>query len=187
MAYSKRAPIVIFRDEHGRFLPHSARYTDKVALVQRQMIGRYVDIITHYPDPTTGERPAPVTQGVLADLLPRGAFESLKEATRPIADYQSNRKYKAWDIAEQIDQSKGIRRKDLKITMEIHDGKRKRELTMYHKIKGNSPSSYRIFQRMNEELGFEGFYIYKTAGGKVIADRRGRKVRLTNVRVEEVL
>jgi hypothetical protein len=168
-------PNIIFRDAAGKFVKYSERYLPKVAMVQARRRGEYEVL---------AERVLPPED--LADLLSGREFEQLPEATTPFAEYTSNKKYKAWDIAEQIDSTRGVRRKDLKITMEIMDGKRKKQLSFYQKIKSNQKSSYHLFKRMNEELGFEGLHLYKTAGGKHLADRKGRKVRLVRVRVEEV-
>jgi len=176
---------VAFRDKQGKFVKHSERFTDKVFMLQAYRSGQMDELSVR---DVRHPKPGPlVTPEHLATLLVPREYESLGEATLPIASFESGSKYKAWDIAEQIDQMKGIRRKDLKLNIVIQDGDRERTITMYHKIKGNGPSSYRLFQRFNEEIGFEGYYLYKTAGGKIIADRRGRKVSLKRIDVEEIV
>lgn len=169
-------PQVIFRDDRGRFLPYAKRYQKGVALIQAKRGGRYVD----------------VGQGTLApdrlvDVLSRREFEALPEATIHLKTFSSKKKYKAWDISEQIDKTKGIRRKELKFTVTVQDGKRRRQITVYHKIKRNAKASYAVFRRINDEMGFEKLYFYKTAGGKILADRRGKKVTLVKVDMEQVL
>ena len=145
-------------------------------MIQAYRGGRYVKV--------AGEGVSPER---LSNVLSQREFEALPEASILIRDIKSTAKYRSWDVAEKIDATKGIRRKQLKITMELIDGKRKRVITFYHRIKRNTKSSYRLFQRINEEIGFEGMFLYKSAGGKLISDRRGRKVTLGNVRVEEVV
>ena len=167
---------VIFRDSKGHFLPHSHRYLPEVALVQAWRHGRYV---------TLAERPLPPSD--LANVLSRPEFEDLKEATVPLRDYTSKSKYKAWDIAEQIDRTKGLRRKDLKMIVTIKDGNRQKKLTIYHRIKRNTSSSYRLFQRINEELGFAKMFLYNTVNGKHLSDRKGKKVSLVKIELQEVL
>lgn len=173
---ARHGPPVIFRSEDGRFMKHAHRYRPEVAMVQAWRAGRYVDL---------SYEAVPAKQ--LADILSHREFETLKEATDPIDEYKSSKKYKAWDIAEQIDRTKGLRRKDMKLTVVVEDKGRRREVAIYHKIKRNTASSYRIFQRINEELGFMGMFLYDRAGGKLLADRKGRKVKLVKVIVEEVL
>ena len=172
-------PNVIFRDKLGRFVAYKDRYdASKVAMVERW--DPYIQL--HRP---VADRMLPPMD--LATLLPGQYFDVLPPAFVKMQEYKSTSQYKAWDIAQQIDQTQGVRRKQLRVTMEIIDGKRKRTITFYQKIKSNAESSYHIFRRMNSALGFENMHLYKTAGGKVIADRRGRKVSLSKVIVEEVL
>ena len=172
-----RRHAVIFRDLRGRFLPHSHRYReDEVAMIQAWRSGRYVDLAFKAVKPST-----------LVDILSRPEFESLKEATTPIKEVTSRSKYAAWDVASKIDKIKGIRRKDLKLTVVVDDGGRTRKVAIYHKIKRNSQSNYRIFQRINEELGFAGLFLYDKVGSKLLSDRKGRRVRLKSIIVEEVL
>lgn len=167
---------IIFRDELGRFLPYSARYEKDVKLIQVRRHGYYVDL---------AERPLPPQD--LADLLSRPEFESLPEALKLVDTFESKSRYKAWDIAEQIDRARGIRRKTLKMTMTMRDGERLREVTFYHTLRRNAVSSYELFRRINNEVGFEGAYLYQRVGSKILADRRGRKVSLVNIKVEKVL
>lgn len=135
---------------------------------------------------TVSERPLPPED--LANLLSQREFESLPEALIDKGTYTSRSKYKAWDIASQIDKSKGVRRKDLKYTVVIQDGRQRREISFYHKIKRNSASSYTLFQRINQEIGLEGFYIYRElSGGKVLSDRKGKQVKLIGIKVEEII
>jgi len=132
------------------------------------------------------ERPLPPES--LADVLSQPEFESLPEALKFRKLFESRKKYKAWDIADQIDQTKAVRRKNLKFTIVLQDGRQKREVQFYHQIKRNAQSSYSIFRRINEEIGLEGYYLYnKTPGGKILADRTGRQVHLVGIKMEEVV
>ena len=123
----------------------------------------------------------------LAQVLTQPEFESLPEALEKVKDYASSKKYKAWDISEQIDVTKRIRRKDLKFTVELLDGRRKKTVTFYHKIKRNTSSSYSIFRRINQEIGLEGYFLYDRVAGKVLADRTGKQVHLVGIKVEEII
>ena len=145
-------------------------------MIQAYRSGRYIDLAYRAVPPST-----------LVDLLSRPEFESLKEATAPIKEYTSRSKYAAWDIAAQVDKTKGLRRKDIKLTVVVDDGGRTRKIAIYHKIKRNTESNYRIFQRINEELGMAGFFLYDKVHGKMMSERKGRKVKLRRIIVEEVL
>jgi hypothetical protein len=123
----------------------------------------------------------------MARLLTRDEYERLPEVPIALRSFSPKGKYQAWNIAEQIDRSKGMRRKDLKITMEVQDGKRLRKVTFYTKIKANQKRSYQIFSAMNQAIGAERLHLYKAVGGKLLADRKGRKVSLKRVVVEEVI
>lgn len=171
------AARVVIRDKLGRFMRLADRYKPGVAKIQVVRHRRYL---------TVSERPLPPED--LANLLSQREFESLPEALVEKGFYTSKSKYKAWDIADQIDRTKGVRRKDLKYTVTIMDGQQRREFSFYHKIKRNTQSSYSLFRRINQELGLEGMYLYRElAGGKVLADRKGKQVKLVGIKVEEIL
>jgi len=167
---------VIFRDQRGRFLSATHRYSKELGSVQIFRGGEYVTVIE---EPTSPDE--------LINLMSRPEFESLPEATVPFEYYESSKKYKAWDIAEQIDKTKRVRRKDLKFTIELQDGHRLRKISFYHKLKRNNPSSVEIWSRINQEIGLEGMFLYDKVGSKVLADRTGRQVTLKGIEVEEVL
>lgn len=153
------------------------RYKPGVAQIQVVRNRRYL---------TVAERPLPPED--LANLLSQREFESLPEALIDKGFFTSKSKYKAWDIADKIDKTKGIRRKDLKYTVIVQDGRQRREFSFYHKIKRNTQSSYTLFRRINQELGLEGLYIYRElAGGKILADRTGKQVKLIGIKVEEII
>jgi hypothetical protein len=122
----------------------------------------------------------------LAMTMTRDEFEMLPEALAKTREYKSSKKYKAWDIAEQIDKSKGLRRKLLKIELELLDGKSRKKTSFYHVITSNKSRSYQIFVRINEAIGLEGGYLYNRVGTKLL-DRKGKKVKLDRVTVSEVL
>lgn len=172
----KRQRRVIFRDKQGRFVAAKDRYQPVVKSVQAFRGGEYVTIIARTPTPKS-----------LVDLLNHREFETLPEALVKIKDYTPKSKYAAWNIAEQIDKTKRVRRKNLKITLKVMDGKRLKIIEFYHQIKRNAESSYSIFRRINAEIGIEGFHLYNEVNGKHIADRKGKQVRLVNVTVEEII
>jgi hypothetical protein len=175
-------PRVVFRDKIGRFLARSERYKpEKVGMIQaiRPSFGELVWF-------TLAERA--MSPEDLPNVLSQPEFESLPEALVDIKEYSSKKKYKAWDIAEQIDLTKRVRRKDLKFTVSLMAGRRKKTVTFYHKIKRNTKSSYALFRRINQEIGLEGYFLYdRTPSGKVLADRTGRQVHLLGIKVEEVI
>lgn len=167
---------VIFRDAGGKFLPQSERFTKKVAMVQVVRHGSFITLAKK-----------PLSSNDLAQVLSQTEFESLKEALKLVKVYRSSKKYKAWDIAEQIDKTKKLRRKDLKFTLVVNDGGRQKSFSFYHQIKRNSKSSYQLFRRLNQEIGLEGMFLYDKIHGKLMADRTGKKVSLVEVIVQEVV
>lgn len=173
------ASRVIFKDKHGKFVKHADRY--KPGVVQKVFVkrrDRYVPVVEK----------GGLTPEMLADVTTRDEFESMPEAVREIKTFSSKKKYKAWDIAEQIDRSKGMRRKLLKITMEVEGvGRKPKFISFYHEINTNKSRSYHLFKRMNDAIGFENMNFYKTAGGKALSERSGKSVKLKTVKVEEVI
>jgi len=176
MAKKKSQSKVVFRDSLGRFLAQAKRFTKDVAMVQAVRNGRYIKLADK-----------PLQSKDLTQVLSRSEYESLHEATEQVKYFKSGKKYKAWDIAEQIDKTKKIRRQDLKFTIEVDDSGRKKSFSFYHQIKKNSKSSYQIFRRINQEIGLERMFLYDTVGGKMLPDRTGKKVTLTGVKVEKVV
>ena len=166
--------LLYFRDDKGRFVAGKDRYT-KATSIQAYREGELVTVLR---DKITPERLAMVTS--------KPEFESLPEVTRPIKTFSSKKKYKLWDIADQIDKQKGLRRKLLKLTINVMDGQRLRKVELYHEITANQPRSYQLFKRFNEHLGIDGLVAYDKVGGKLMADRRGKKVKVQSVMVEEV-
>lgn len=167
---------VIYRDAKGRFVAGRERYSKKVKMVQAVRGGELVVIAKR-----------PLTPKMLADLLNQREFEAQPEAIRKLKDYTPKGKYQAWDLAEQIDKTRGVRRKTLKITMDLDDGGRKRTIEFYHTIKRTKTSSYQIFRRINQEVGIEGFFLYDKVGSKIIADRKGKQVKIIGMTVNEVI
>ena len=176
MAKKKSKSRVIFRDGLGRFLPQSERFTKKVAMIQAVRNKVYVVLATQ-----------PLPSKDLTQVLSQREYESLHEATVLVKDYKSNKKYKAWDIAGQIDKTKGLRRQDLKLTVTVNDGGKIKAFSFYHQIKKNGASNYQIFRRVNQELGLERMFLYDTVGGRLLPDRTGRKVTLQGIKVEKVV
>lgn len=177
------AKRIIFRDAKGRFVAEAERYSTRVKSVQIRRRDPETDE-TRWMTVAKGGRMTPQR---LAELTTRTEFESMEEARIPLKEYKTRKKYAAWDIAEQIDATKGIRRKLIRVTMDIREGKRLRKVSFYHNINSNKKRSYHIFRRMNDALGMEGLVLYKKAGGRILPDRRGKEVKLEKVVVEEVL
>ena len=167
---------VVFRDAKGRFLKVAERYVADVKMVQ---------VVRHREYITVAERRLKPDE--LVNVLNQREFESLPEALVDFKTYTSKSKYKAWDIARQIDETKRVRRKNLKYTVTIKDGTQLRKVSFYHNVKRNSESSYGIFRRINQEIGLEGMFLYDRVGGKILADRTGKQVSLINIKVEEVV
>lgn len=163
-------------------MSYADRYSGKVESVQAFRGGGYVEVVESH----AGKKIKPED---LIDVLNRREFEELPEALTEVAQYESKKKYKAWDVANQIDKTKGLRRKDLKITMELMDGKRKKTVSFYTKLKRTSTASYQIFSRMNKEVGTEGVQLFGSHNveGKHTADRKGKAVKLGKVIVEVVI
>lgn len=171
----KRQRRVLFFDERGKFASPKKRYTE-VKMIMAYRGGQYVRIVERTPTPK-----------LLADLLNHREFEALPEALVKIKSFKPRSKYAAWNLAEQIDQTKRLRRKDIKFTMKIMDGGRLKTIEFYHRIKRNTNSSYAIFRRINQEIGIEGFHLYNEINGKHIADRKGKQVKLVSIELEEVI
>jgi len=175
-------PKPIFRDWHGRFVSPKDRYIpDKVALVQAwqgiNVNARYVDIIRY----------TKVTPENMARLMTVDDYESLPATTKPLKSFKPKGKYQAWDIAEQIDKASGLRRKELRVTMEIQDGRQLKKVVFYTKIKANQKRSYQLFTQMNQAIGVEKMHFYNRVGGKLMADRTGKKVVLKKVTVDQMI
>lgn len=173
---------VRFRGKDGKFVPAEERYS-KAKSVEAFRRGRWVYLIED----------GDVTPKTLAVVLNRKEFEAIPAAFEEIGEYtprrgKAHKGHEAWDIAEQIDKTKGVRRKLLrvKITVDVGKGKKK-QVQFYQKINKNQKSSARIYHRINEALGAEGHYTYKTYKGKLIQGRQGTKVKITKVTVEGVL
>lgn len=172
------ASRVVFRDKSGRFVKEEDRYKrGLVAVVQVKRRGRYVNVFEE----------GKLTPEALADVTTRQEFEELATSFREIKSYKSSAKYKAWDVAQQIDSTPSIRRKLIKVEMFLSDGARTRVVNFYTKINKNQKASYNLFQRMNEAIGFDNMFLYNKIGRRAIEGRVGRKVSLTKVLVSEVL
>lgn len=177
----KRKVKIMFKDEYGRFVSDKDRYT-KAVMVQARRKGYTFDLID-----TRVMEGVKITPQTLINVLNRDEFESLSEALVPFKEYRSKKKYAAWDVAEQVDKTKGIRRQTLKYTVEVKDGKRTRFVSFYHRVNRNSSASYQIFRRINQELGLESMFLYDRVGSKILADRTGKKVTLGKVKVEKII
>ena len=169
---------VRFRGTNGRFVRGEDRFTKQVKSVDVFRRGRWVTVIDE----------SGFTPKDLAQVLNRKEFEEIPAAYEPIQEYKPRSKYQAWNIAEQIDKTRGVRRKLLRVKVVVRVGKKKKTLQFYQKINKNQKSSARIYHRINEALGAEGFYTYKghPAGG-IIGERKGKKVAIIKVTVEQVI
>lgn len=174
-------PQIIVKGFDGRFMKLADRYSDKVASIWAYRSGRYVDLI--HPE-YTGQ---PVKPEDLMIMLRRDEFEKLPEAVKAVKSFKPKSRYQVWNLSEQIDRTKGIRRKLIKLTIRVRDGRRLRKVTMYTKVKGNQKRSYQIFKQINDTLGAEGFFTYDRVGSKLLADRKGRKISIEGIDVDEVI
>lgn len=168
---------VRFRGWDGKFVPAEDRFSGKVKAVEAKRRGRWVYLIED----------GDVSPKTLAVVLNRREFEDIPAAYDVIGEFKPHSKYQAWNVAEQIDNTRGVRRKLLRVKVVVDVGGKKKQVQFYQKINKNQKSSFRIFQRINETLGAEGLYTYKTINGKMITERKGKKVTIDKVIVEEVL
>jgi hypothetical protein len=171
---------VRFRGKDGRFVPAEERFT-QAKTVEAFRRGRWVTLIE--------EKKGHISPKDLAIVLNRKEFENIAPAYDPVVTVKPRSKYQAWNIAEQIDKTRGVRRKLLRVKITIQDSKGKqKQVQFYQKINKNQKSSARIYHRINEVLGAEGYYTYKTGrGGGIIGERKGRKVKIVKATVEQVL
>lgn len=168
---------VRFRGHDGRFVPAEDRLKKKVKSVEAFRRGRWVTLIDG----------GKITQKDLAVVLNRKEFEEIPAAYQPIKDISPRSKYQAWNLAEQIDKMRGVRRKLLRIKIVVDVGGKKKSIQFYQKINQNRKSSARIYHRINEALGAEGYYTYKSINGKTISERKGKQVKIVKASIEEVL
>lgn len=179
--YRPRPGIMVY-DKKGRLLPWNKLYSSKVKLVK---VFRGTKYHTFF-EPT--KKMPTLTPKWAAEFLTPDEFDRLPEFTKPIKDYSSKKKYQAWDVAGQIDKTRGLRRKLLKITMTVKTGGGQfRKISTYTKIKASQKRSYQVFAAMNQAIGAAGFFLYNRVGGKLLAERVGRKVKLMKVLVEEII
>lgn len=171
---------VRFRGKDGRFIPAEERYTKGVA-VEAFRRGRWVYLIE---EKKPGKRISPKD---LVNVLNRTEFENIAPAYDPIKSIKPRSKYQAWNVAQQIDKTRGVRRKLLRIKLTIQVGTRKKQVQFYQKINKYKKSSAIIYHRINEVLGAEGYYTYKSVNGRFVTDRKGRKVKILKAEVEQVI
>lgn len=176
MAPTFRQRKVIFKGAKGKFVSPTDRYSDKVKAVYVYRGGRYVKVADGAQTPSS-----------LAMVTSRQEFDSLPEAYKFVKEYKPKGKYQAWNLAQQIDETKRIRRKLMKFVVKVKDGKRLRRISFYNYIKANQKRSYQLFKRINEELGTSRLFLYDKIGGKIMADRRGKKVAISSIEAFEVL
>lgn len=169
---------VVFRDKDGHFVKAEDRYVKgKVKTMEVMRRGKLV--VVAEGGKFTPERIARVTT--------RQEFEALPDAFEPVKTFTSNKKYQAWDIAEKIDRTPGMRRKLLRVTLEVQVGTRTRRVHFYQKLRSNQRGNITLWRRINETLGFEGLYTYRDKpDGTRIPGRIGRKTTLKSVVVDEV-
>lgn len=175
MAKRTQQRVLLF-DAKGRFLSDRDRYTSRLARVMIKRGGRYVTVAKDSQTPST-----------LASVLSRTEFDSLAEAVSPIRTFKTRKKYAAWDLASQIDKIKGIRRKLLKFDIVVRDGDRKRVVSFYNVVKSNRERNFQIWKRINEALGASGYYTYDRVGSKILADRKGKKIKIESIALSQVL
>lgn len=179
MKSKKQTKRVLFFDSKGKFVSARSRYDGVVSRVMVSRGRRYVEVFSKTKTDLTPQQ--------LANVTTRQEFESLPESYMFKAELKPKGKYQVWDLANQLDQMKGIRRKLMKVDVMVQDGKRLKVIPMYHIIKSNKKSSYHLFRRMNDVLGANNLFTYDRIGSKVLADRRGKKVSIKGIRISEVL
>jgi CRISPR/Cas system-associated protein endoribonuclease Cas2 len=170
---------VRFRGKDGRFVPAEERFTQAVS-VEAYRRGRWVYLIEE-------KKAGKINPKDLAIVLNRKEFENIAPAFDPIKTVKPRSKYQAWNIAEQIDKTRGVRRKLLRVKLTIQVGTKKKQVQFYQKINKNQKSSARIYHRINEVLGAEGYYTYKSVNGRLVTERKGKKVKILKAEVEQVI
>lgn len=165
---------VIFRDARGRFVKESERY-QKAVSVQRLFRGKYVTV-------TEGKRR--LTPKRLAELINQDEFEALPANYSDAVNIETKaRKYTAWDLANRLEKTRGLRGKVLRVTMVLQDGSRTRRVTFFRKMKQRGAAAYGFFRQMNEAIGNEKMYLYNRIMSKLFPDRRGKQVNLKRLEV----
>lgn len=173
---------LIFRDALGRFLKGTDRYTKKVKSVSAVRGGKYVKIIDN----------GDVTPKKLVDLVTREEFEALPAAYGDDFTFKAPKgKYKAWALAEQIVKTRGVKGKQLKITLEFSHGRQKRNLTLYFQPKKSATAIQNqtaLWSTMTRALGMENASEYTKVGSRFLEDRRGTTtVKLLGAKIERLI
>ena len=173
---------VVFRDEYGRLVSPEDRYklADSVWVWRGgPKKGKYVPVV---------EGKKNIKPDVLVDVLYQPEFESLPPAYGQERSYKpKTNKYTVWNLAEQLDKTKGIRRKMLKVDVDVMDGKRLRRVSLITRIKRSGKASYQVFRSLTRALGAKGLFEYDRIGSKILTDRRGRKVSVKGMKVSEMI
>lgn len=168
----RKGQKVIFRDDRGRFVSPKERY-QKATTVQRLFRGKYHTVIEKRK----------VTPKLLVSVINQDEFEDLPANYADDKPVESKaQKYRAWDLAGKLEKQRGVRGKVLRVTMNIMDGKRMREVTFFHRIRRRGPMQYSIFKAMNEAIKNEGGYLYNRIGSKLLPDRKGKHFHLAGIR-----
>ncbi len=144
---------VVFKDGLGRYVKAEDRYK-QATTVQVLRRGRYVTVI---------ER-GTVTPTKLAQVTNRTEFESLPPAFQHIKKVtpdkpKRRRKGKAgdndvaWQLANKITATRGIRDKMVRITVSVKKGKRKFKVAFFHKLPSKKKNTYALFKHIREASG----------------------------------
>lgn len=174
---------VLFKDGFGRFVKAEDRYK-KATTVQVLRRGKYVTVIDS----------AEVTPTKLAQVTNRTEFESLPPAFKHIkrVEAKPTRRKKApkdaaWQMAQQIAGTRGIRDKLVKITVTVRKGKRKRLVSFFHKIPKNKKTTYMLFKRLREASGGKELPFWYDIGEDDLDDLMEDDVNIEGAEIEQVL
>jgi len=175
-----RRPQILVKDFKGRFVKLKDRYSDKVAKVLAWRGRQYKAVFIR------SEGVGPLTPKTLVNLLMNDEYETLPEAVQKYDELKPKGKYQAWDIGVQLSRRRGIRGKLMKLILHLKDGKRMRKVITYTRI-SKGPIGVNIWGAINRAVGASGFYLYDRFAGKLLVDRRGKKVVIDKVIMQEVM
>jgi hypothetical protein len=143
MANNGKPKKVRFRDEEGRFVAESLRYK-YATVVERKVRNKWYKV-------TEGTKV--ITPKRLTELITRDEFESLDPAFgKTTTIVPTARKYTAWDVAEKMNRTRGLKGKQIRVEMNILDGKSLRKIVFWRKMKTRGNPTYGIFAQMNEVM-----------------------------------
>lgn len=169
-------PKVVFRDKKGQFVKQSDRYRVPVDVYTRTGPKGYRKLT---------EKPSKLNEHRLATILSRPAFDSLEVIHKDVGTFRSRRKEAIWDIAGEIDTTKGVRRSHLYVEIHLKDktGRKVVIEKQLPRIKQNTSARAFIASVLNRAIEGEGMMIYDRTREKIIASRYG----LEKAKVEKIV